>query len=413
MSSKISARPRVALLIESSRAYGRRTLFGVARYVREHQPWSIFLQERSLGDKCPDWLKDWKGDGIIARVESRQIANGIRKLGIPAVDVRYLLKNIGMPSVRPDDAAAARLAFEHLRERGFRSFAFCGFNGADYSDARRDSFLECTHKANLPCHIYADSLKFRTASTQEYEERGLKDGDQVVRWLETLPKPVGLMACNDIRGQQVLNACRVAGISVPDEIAVIGVDNDEMLCELADPPLSSVSLDTERIGYEAASLLDQMIAEKKPKQDLILVQPAGVITRRSTDVLAVEDRHITTATQYIREHACNGIDVSDVLKVVPLSRSTLERRFYRVLGHSPKEEILRTRLARSKQLLSETDFSLAQIAEKVGFEHPEYLSVIFKKKTTLTPGEFRAQARIAAGSDRFAHDGVALAAIAK
>ncbi len=402
--SKPPDRPRVALLIESSRAYGRRTLFGVARYVREHRPWSIFLQERSLGEKCPEWLKDWKGDGIIARVESRQIAEGIKRLRIPAVDVRYLLRNLGWPSVRPDDAAAARLAFEHLRERGFRQFAFCGFNGADYSDVRRDSFQACVTNAGLPCHIYTDSTTLRKTTTQEHEARGLKDSEHVVRWLENLPKPIGLMACNDIRGQQVLNACRVAGISVPEEVAVIGVDNDEMLCELSDPPLSSVSLDTERIGYEAASLLDQMIAGKQPKQELILVQPAGVVTRRSTDVLAIEDRHITTATQYIREHACEGIDVSNVLKVVPLSRSTLERRFYRVLGHSPKEEILRTRLARAKQLLAETDFSLAQVASKVGFEHPEYLSVIFKKKTTLTPGEFRAQARVAAGSDRFAHD---------
>ncbi|HXF09421.1 MAG TPA: XylR family transcriptional regulator, partial [Desulfuromonadaceae bacterium] len=325
---KIPDRPRVALLIESSRAYGRRTLFGVARYVREHRPWSIFLQERSLGETCPTWLKDWKGDGIIARVESRQIANGIRKLGVPAVDVRYLLRNLGLPSVRPDDAAAARLAFEHLRERGFRHFAFCGFNGADYSDVRRDSFLECAAHAKLPCHVYTDPVKIRKATTQEYEVRGLRDSEHVVRWLTDLPKPVGVMACNDIRGQQVLNACRTAGISVPDEVAVIGVDNDEMLCELADPPLSSVSLDTERIGYEAAALLDQMIAGKQPKQPLILVQPVGVITRRSTDVLAIEDRHITMATQFIRERACEGIDVSDVLKVVPLSRSTLERRFY-------------------------------------------------------------------------------------
>ena len=402
--SKVPVRPRVALLIESSRAYGRRTLFGVARYVREHQPWSIFLQERSLGEKCPEWLRDWKGDGIIARVESRQIANGIRKLGVPAVDVRYLLKNLGLPSVRPDDAAAARLAFDHLRERGFRQFAFCGFNGADYSDIRRDSFSACATRAKLTCHVYGDPVKMRKASTQEFEARGLKDGEHVARWLEGLPKPIGLMACNDIRGQQVLNACRAAGISVPDEIAVIGVDNDEMLCELADPPLSSVSLDTERIGYEAAALLDQMIAGKKPKQDLILVHPSGVVTRRSTDVLAIEDRHITAATQFIRERACEGIDVSDVLRVVPLSRSTLERRFLRVLGHSPKEEILRTRLSRAKQLLAETDFSLAQVADKVGFEHPEYLSVIFKKKTNLTPGEFRAQARIAANTDRFNHE---------
>jgi len=399
---KKSDRPRVALLIESSRSYGRRTLFGVARYVREHRPWSIFLQERSLGDKSPAWLKDWVGDGIIARVESRQIANGIRRLGVPAVDVRYLLRNLGMPSVRPDDAAAARLAFEHLRERGFRHFAFCGFNGADYSDVRRDSFLECATKSKLPCNVYSDPLKIRKASTQEYEARGLKDGEHVARWLEGLPKPVGVMACNDIRGQQVLNACRAAGISVPEEVAVIGVDNDEMLCELSDPPLSSVSLDTERIGYEAAAILDQMLAGKKLKQPVVFIQPAGVITRRSTDVLAIEDRHITTATRFIRERACEGIDVSDVLKIVPLSRSTLERRFFHVLGRSPKDEILRTRLTRAKQLLAETDFSLAQVADKVGFDHPEYLSVIFKKKTGLTPGEYRVQSRIATVTDRFA-----------
>jgi LacI family transcriptional regulator len=395
-----SARPRVALLIESSRAYGRRTLFGVARYVREHHPWSIFLQERSLGDTCPAWFKDWKGDGVIARVENRQIAEVIRRLGVPAVDVRYLLRNLNLPSVRPNDTASARLAFEHLRERGFRHFAFCGFNGADYSDIRRDGFARCAAAANLHCHVFAEPQKARSASTRELEARGLKDGEHVARWLKKLPKPVGLMACNDIRGQQVLNACRAASITAPDEVAVVGVDNDEVLCELADPPLSSVSLDTERIGYEAAALLDQMIAGNKPKQPHIFVEPAGVITRRSTDVLAIEDRHIASATRLIRERACEGIDVSDVLKFVPLSRSTLERRFIRVLGHSPKEEILRARLARAKQLLAETDFPLAQVAEKVGFEHPEYLSVIFKKKTRLTPGEFRTQSRIADTEDR-------------
>ncbi|HTV75586.1 MAG TPA: DNA-binding transcriptional regulator, partial [Candidatus Baltobacteraceae bacterium] len=359
-----------------------------------------FLQERSLGDTCPAWFKEWKGDGVIARVENRQIAGVIRRLGVPAVDVRYLLRNLGMPSVRPNDAAAARFSFEHLRQRGFRHFAFCGFNGADYSDIRRDSFVQCAAEANLQCHIFSDSQKIRSVSTLAYEARGLRDGDQVARWLKSLPKPIGLMACNDIRGQQVLNACRAADIIVPDEVAVVGVDNDEMLCELSDPPLSSVSLDTERIGYQAAALLDLMISGKKPRHPHLFVEPMGVITRRSTDVLAIEDPNITAVTQFIREHACEGIDVSDVLKVVPLSRSTLERRFIHILGHSPKEEILRARLARAKQLLSETDFSLAQIAEKVGFEHPEYMSVIFKRKTKLTPGEFRSQSRIADAADR-------------
>ena len=385
-----SSRPRVALLIESSRAYGRRVLFGIARYVRQH-PWTISLQERSLGDTSPAWLKSWKGDGIIVRIETRQIANGIRKLNLPTVDVRYLFQNLNLPSVRPDDAAAARLAFEHLRERGFQHFAFCGFNGADYSDARRDSFVQCVEQVGLRCDVYHDRAHFQKASTQRFEERGLKDGDNVARWLEKISKPVGIMACNDIRGQQVLNACRTTNISVPGEAAVIGVDNDEMLCELSDPPLSSVSLDTERIGYKAAELLDQLMAGKKPTEPLVLVQPAGVVTRGSSDAMAIDDRHVTTAIQFIRRQACEGIDVSDVLKSVPLSRSTLERRFIRALGHSPKEEILRVRLARARQLLAETDCSLAEVADKVGFEHPEYLNVIFKKKVGLTPGDFRAQ----------------------
>ncbi|MBU6410016.1 MAG: DNA-binding transcriptional regulator [Verrucomicrobia bacterium] len=397
-------RPRVALLIESSRAYGRRTLFGVARYVREHRPWSIFLQERSLGDVCPAWLKDWRGDGIIARVENRQIANGIQRLGMPVVDVRYLLKNLAMPSVRPDDAAAARLAFEHLRERGFHQFAFCGFNGADYSDVRRDSFCACAAAAGMTCDVYEDPVRLPRATTQQHEARGLKDGEHVSRWLQKLPKPVGIMACNDIRGQQVLNACRAAGVPVPEEIAVVGVDNDEVLCELSDPPLSSVSLDTERIGYEAAALLDQLIAGKTPAQELILVAPAGVVTRRSSDVLAIEDPPISTASRFIGEHACSGIDVSDVLRVVPLSRSTLERRFLRAFGHSPKEEILRVRIARAKQLLGETNLCLDEVAQKVGFEHPEYLSVLFKKRTGMTPGRFRARTLAATRREGSGHN---------
>lgn len=395
---KPNKRPQVALLIESSRAYGRRILFGIARYVREHQPWAISLQERSLGETCPAWFKTWKGDGVIARVENRQIASVIRRLRVPAVDVRYLLRNLKLPSVRPNDPAAARMAFEHLRERGFHHFAFCGFNGADYSDIRRDTFASCARDAGFQCHVYSRSKESRRQSTREYEARGLKDGQAVVRWLKKLPTPLGLMACNDIRGQQVLNACRAAGIVVPDEVAVVGVDNDEVLCELSDPPLSSVSLDTERIGYEAAALLDQMIAGNPPASPNTFVEPVGVITRRSTDVLAIEDKQIAEVLRLIHERANEGIDVGDILSSTPLSRSTLERRFIRLLGHTPKEEILRIRITRAKQLLAETDLPLAVVAEKVGFEHAEYFNVIFKKKTRLTPGMFRSRANASKSS---------------
>jgi LacI family transcriptional regulator len=385
-------RPRVALLIESSRAFGRGLLMGVARYVREHGPWAIFLQERSLGDVSPGWLQNWEGDGVIARIENRPMAKAIRKLGLPVVDLRFLLPHLHLPSVRTDDEAIARLAAEHLVERGFRHFAFCGFNGADYSDIRRDRFARRIAAAGFPCHIFAERDQLREATTLEYEEYGLKYEDQVELWLKGLAKPVGLMACNDIRGQQVLTACRAVGLAVPDEVAVIGVDNDDVLCELSDPPLSSIVPNSERIGYEAAALLDRMMAGKKPPPAPVIVPPAGIVTRRSTEVLAMDDRHIASAVRFIREHACEGINVSDVLRAVPLSRSALERRFAATLGHSPKEEILRVRLNRAKQLLAETDFPLSLVAEKIGLEHAEYLNVIFKKKTGITPGRFRDQA---------------------
>ena len=168
------------------------------------------------------------------------MAEAIRRLGLPAVDVRYLLPKLKMPSIRTDDEAVARVASEHLLERGFRHFAFCGFDGADYSDIRRDSFAENIAKAGFRCHAFEDPQKPQRASTLEYEEHGLKYEDLVASWLKGLPKPIGLMACNDIRGQQVLNACRAIGVAVPDEVAVIGVDNDEVLCDLSDPPLTSV-----------------------------------------------------------------------------------------------------------------------------------------------------------------------------
>jgi LacI family transcriptional regulator len=211
-----------------------------------------------------------------------------------------------------------------------------------------------------------------------------------MKWLEQLPKPVGIMACNDIRGQQVVNACRHLGLLVPDEVAVTGVDNDEVLCELSDPPLTSVAPNTGRIGYEAAALLELMMKGGERPKVPIAIPPLGIVTRRSTDVLAIPDRPIAAALRLIREHACDGIRVPDLLKVAALSRSVFERRFVQAVGRSPKAEILRVQLARARQLLTETDVPLPQVAERCGFKHPEHFSTIFREKTGTPPGQFRA-----------------------
>jgi LacI family transcriptional regulator, galactose operon repressor len=390
----------VALLIESSRSYGRGLMLGVAQYVRTHGPWSILLQEQSLGDAVPDWLKTWQGDGIITRLDNAEMAEVIQRLRVPVVYVRNAPAHLQVPVVKTNNEGVARLAFEHLRERGFRHFAFCGFSGADYSNARRDSFVRFVTGAGLRCHVFEAAAPPRNASTVEYECEGMKDGDLVAQWLKELPKPAGLMACNDMRGQQVLEACRAAAVSVPDEVGVVGVDNDEVLCDLSDPPLSSVQPDAERVGFEAAALLDRIMAGERPPLAPVLIDPKRVVTRRSTEVFAIEDRQLADAIRFIRNHACGKIDVNLLAKAASLSRSTLERRFARIIGRSPKGEILRVRLDRAKQLLTETDSPLELIAEKIGFEHTAYLSRIFKKKTGITPSGFRFQARAAAAADK-------------
>jgi LacI family transcriptional regulator len=399
---KYSRRPRVALLVESSRAYGRGILAGVAKFIREHDSWSVFFQDLNLCDDTPDWLKNWQGEGIISRLENHDVVSVIRRLKIPAVYLRHV-NYAKAPSILTDNAAVSRLCFAHLKERGFRHFAYCGFNGADYSDERRDGFVEAVARANLHCHVYAETHPPAKADTAQYEGLGQKDGAQMANWIKKLPKPVGLMACNDMRGRQVLDACRAIGVSSPEEIAVIGVDNDDVLCNLSDPPLSSVVPDTARIGYEAAVLLAQMMAGKKTPVGEIFIEPGHVVTRRSTEVLAMEDRQIAAAARFISEHAFEGIDVSDVLRAVPMSRSTMDRRFVKILGRSPKGEILRVRLNRVKQLLAETDFPLSLIAEKVGMEHVEHLSRIFKNRIGVAPSEFRSRALLKDAAHRSLH----------
>ena len=235
-----ATRKKIALLIESSRVYGRGVLRGIAIYARTHANWSIYQQERGLGDPPPKWLRNWRGDGIIARADTKQLASEVRRLQLPTVDLSGLFPLPGVPVIETDDRGVVQLACDHLLERGFRSFAFCGFAGAGYSERRKA--LAIDYSGALGC----DSFGVRDPAPRVWQaRRGLNRAAccttrQLGDWLVGLEKPTALLACNDIRAQQVLNVCRERGIQVPDEVAVMGVDNDEVFCELADPPLSSV-----------------------------------------------------------------------------------------------------------------------------------------------------------------------------
>ncbi len=385
---------RVALLIESSRAYGRGLFLGIAKFVREHHEWSVQSEEWKWTDSFPGWLKNWDGDGVIARVETTEMAAFIKRLKVPAVDLRGSVSGFGFPLIDTDDQKVAYLAAEHLINRGFRQYAFCGFLGANYSDKRSRWFQERLAQSGFQCHAYRPPTRTMAAQTIEYEKKGLLFQEDLGRWLVSLPKPVGVMACNDIRGQHVLNLCRQLGLAVPEEVAVIGMDNDEILCELSDPPLSSVVPDTFRIGYDAAVLLERMMAGGKPPAKSIHIPPRGIVTRRSTEVLALDDRQLAVGLRFIRDHAFDPITIKEVAKVTGLCRRVFERRFVAQMGRSPKAEVLRLRLERVKQLLTDTDWNLAQIAERTGFNYAEYLHTVFTQKTGITPGQYRKQAEL-------------------
>jgi LacI family transcriptional regulator len=376
---------KVALLIETSNAYARGLLGGIQAWMRENHRWSVYFAEQGRGDDPPAWLKNWKGDGIIARIENAAIAKVIASMALPTVDMsagRLLPK---LPCFEIDETGIGQMAAEHFLERGFKNFAYCGDSRFIWSQHRGQGFANALTRQGHTVHEY----KAPAGLGPEADDEMLA----IRTWLQSLPKPVAVFCCYDIRGRLVLDTCRSFSIPVPDRVAVLSVDNDELLCSLAHPPLSSIIPNAARTGYEAAALLARMMDGEKVPPECRVVGPTGVATRQSTDVLAVEDAHVGRAVQYIREHACEGICVDDVVTSSALSRRLLEGRFKKYLGRSPHEEITRVQILRVKDLLAHTDLPLAEVADRTGFRYVEYLSAVFKQKVGVPPGKYRLEHR--------------------
>ena len=376
-------RRSVALLIETSNSYARGVLEGIVEYGRHHERWSIFLPEQERGSSPPKWLGRWKGEGIIARIETDETATALQKIDLPVVDVSAARHLPDIPWVETDDEKIAELAVKHLLDRGFRELAFCGDPGFNWSNWRRDRFRSLAESEGIIAHIF-DSIS-RNSATYSWN----REKKRLAKWLRGLPRPIGIFACYDIQAQKVLEVCRELGIAVPEEIAVLGVDNDELLCELSDPPLSSITCNTRRTGFEAAALLDRMMKGEQVDASPVLVAPIGIQARQSTDILAIDDPDVASALRFLRENALTGINVSDVVRHVTLSRRVLESRFKKILGRSPHQELTRLKLDRIKELLTETDLSLVEIAKRTGFEHDEYMCVFFRKAEGISPGKYR------------------------
>lgn len=370
----------VAVLIGSTRAWHRRAILGVVRFRRVSGQWKIFAEPTMVGDRRIP-AEALRADGAIVDIVHRADALPLLERGIPMVNLTTTDELPEAPHVSNQGRGIGQMAFDHLHERGFRHFAFCGTGG--YSYVRGRYFTASAKAAGYDCAVY---------NPPDGAVAGL-DADRaaLAAWIKSLPKPVGILAVNDVRGRHVIDACNEQTIHVPDEVGVMGVDDELPHCEMCEPPLSSVRTNAERIGFEAASLLDRLIDGAAPPAAPLLIPPTHIVTRQSTDALVTKDEMVAKAIRFIRQYACDGIDVDDVLNHIDVSRSVLDRRMQEAFGRTPHEEIIHVRLEHAKTLITETNLTMSEIAEHTGFNYAENMGRVFRKKLGRSPGSFREQ----------------------
>ncbi len=383
---------RVALFFETSAINDRKLMRGIAKYSRLHGPWLFYnkrhpfymTQGHSIWQqKVLPELKAWDPDGIIAHVNSLK-AKELLSFGVPTI-LESLLEPEHLSSAyfADDNAAIAVMAAEYLLGLGLKNFAYCGYHHQFWSNERCKSFVNKIAQAGFKTNVYTQP---------NLHSRGFMQEDQIFlsHWLKSMVKPVAVLACNDARAQQVIDACKLADLSVPEEVAVLGVDNDDLVCDTITPPLSSVALGTEKAGYETAKLLHRMMTRKKVKSSRISILPTHIETRQSTDILAIEDPELAKAIHFTRTHQHqHEITVDDVVNVTTLGRRTLEQRFRKALNRSIYEEIRRVCVERVARMLLETSMPVFQIATSLGFSSSEHIARPFRKEKGMSPKEYR------------------------
>lgn len=363
--------PVVYVFVPLGFSYAREIIRGVREYTQKNVLWQLAVFEPTIRN-----LKSFKKEdahGIIGLFATEEMEQLARSLKLPAINVSSRCKGNILPGVVPENSAIARLAAEHFIQRGFRQFAYAGYRQHYFSQSRFHAFQEFLQGSGLKCDY-------------------LPDGHDV-RSIRGVQKPVGIFACNDERARQVLGASLRGNVDVPQEAAIIGVDNDELLCELAEVPLSSVDPNGRRIGFEAARALDRLMKHEPLEHKLAHVQPAGLIIRSSSDVIAVSDEQVALAMRYMQSHACDPMRVRDMLGELEVSRRTLEKRFLTIIGHTLHDEIRRLQFERARKLLAETDLKIPDVASRCGFKDPKRFTTLFRAEFGSPPIAFRRHAR--------------------
>ena len=373
----------VHLVLDMTGTFGRDVAGGVCRYVRAARDWHVVVHDEAELD--PRSLDGLPCDGILGFLSTKAMADYLDAAAVPRVNVSNRLATLPGPSVLNDDAAIGRLAGGHFIERLFRHLAFYGPTEQRYALERSTGLLEAVRQAKAEYHEFAAGAEGEAAGGSGGNIRPLAD------WLASLPRPVGVLGATDSLAREVLDACAAAGLRVPDDVAVLGVGNDEILCDLAPVPLSSVSVAGPRIGHAAAELLDALMAGKAAPTRPLRLAPGGVTARRSSDVLAVSDPEVSAAFRYIHEHACEGLKVPALLKAVPVERRLLDRRFVAATGRTVCQEIYRVRLEHARRLLAETSLPVPDVSRQSGFREPNRFSSLFRQLIGITPSDYRRQ----------------------
>ena len=379
--------PKIAILVDTSTGWGRRIVRGVLDYTMQHGPWHVWIEPRGQNEifSIPS---DTDIDGIIARVSTPELVEQLNKSRIPSVNISGLvLKNSNFPRITTDWTAAARLAEEHFRNRALHNFAYAGPIHLSYVHEHEMAFKNVLAETATPCHL------FQPETTPANQELWETRHNSLIPWLKGLPKPIGIYTWGFQVGRDIISACREAGISVPHDVAVLGGDYDELLSDSCHPALSGIVTPAKQIGYQATKMLHSIMKGKgAPKKD-IFIKPEEIEERLSTEMMAIDDPQIIKALEFLRDHACEPIQVDDILKTVPMARRSLERRFMQYIGRNPAQEIRRLRINQARKLLAKTDLSTEAIAEACGYASYNYLGSIFKQETGLTPGAYRIKAR--------------------
>jgi len=378
-------RPRhVGILVETDDSWGRNIVESVCRFGGSGR-WTVLIAPRDSQGRLR-LPKVWDGDGIIASLRTTSSVRHVKSLKLPVVDVGNMVpKHDWLARVATDDAARGKMAFEHLRDRGLTHFACYAPPIGRYSDVRSMAFADAVAAGGYKCAMYE--------ATRDDAAGWLTNYSNVRRWLATLPRPLGIFAADPYPARQLVEICSVESIHIPDEVAVISGDDDELLCNVASPQISAVELASHRIGKTAAEMLGRMMKGGATAKRATLIPPLRVRGRHSTDILAMADDEIAEVLRYIRDRAPLGITVADLLKAFPISRRRLEQRFRTELNRSPAEEIRRVRMAHVGRLLLDSDKPVATIAAESGFATGASLTQAFCQHFGTPPGEYRRRNR--------------------